>query len=152
MFYRTCTVLASELSEFWEPIIYGKSDQIIPFWMDVCTRRSALLASDRTDSSSSRSPSATTCQFADLDFSTPADSSVDWNPVCLDTSDSESCEGCYNLYHNDTPVESLSTGSFAGLLLEVSNYRHEDLYLYGSFELMVLFFELTMICGLMCQN
>ena len=69
-----------------------------------------------------------------------------------DTLDSESCEGCYNLCHNDTPVESLSAGSFASLLLKVSDYRHEDLYLYGSFELMVLFFEPTMVCGLMCQN
>ena len=49
-------------------------------------------------------------------------------------------------------MESLSAGSFAGLLLEVSDCRHEDLYLYGSFELMVLFFEPTTICGLMCQN
>ena len=58
----------------------------------------------------------------------------------LDILDSKSCEGCYNLCHNDTLVESLSAGSFVGLLLEVSDYRHEDLYLYGSFELMVLFF------------
>ena len=55
--------------------------------------------------------------------------------MCLDTLDSESCEGCYNLCHNDTLVESLSGRFFAGLLLEVSDYRHEDLYLYGSFEL-----------------
>ena len=53
--------------------------------------------------------------------------------MCLDTLDSESYEGCYNLCHNDTLVESLSAGSFVGLLLEVSNYRHEDLYLYRSF-------------------
>ena len=33
MFYRACTVLASELSEFWEPIICWRSDQIIPFWI-----------------------------------------------------------------------------------------------------------------------
>ena len=72
--------------------------------------------------------------------------------MCLDTLDSESCEGCYNLCHNDTPVESLSAGSFAGLLLEVSDYRHKDLYLYGSFELRVLFFDPMMVCGLMCQN
>ena len=72
--------------------------------------------------------------------------------MCLDTLDSESYEGCYNLYHNDTPMESLSTGSFAGLSLEVSDCRHEDLYLNGSFELMVLFFEPMMVCGLMCQN
>jgi hypothetical protein len=70
--------------------------------------------------------------------------------VCLDTLDSESCEGCYNPCHNDIPMESISVGSFAGLLLEVSGCRHEDLYLYGSFELMVLFFESTMVCGLMC--
>ena len=72
--------------------------------------------------------------------------------MCLDTLDLESYEGCYNLCHNDTPVESLSAGSFVGLLLEVSDYRHEDLYLYGSLELMVLFFEPTTVCGLMCQN
>ena len=72
--------------------------------------------------------------------------------MCLDTLDSESCEWCYNLCHNDTPVESLSAGSFAGLSLEVSDYIHEDLYLDGSFELMVLFFEPTMVCDLMCQN
>ena len=72
--------------------------------------------------------------------------------MCLDTLDSESCEGCYNLYHNDAPVESLSAGSFAGLLLEVSDCRYEDLYLYGSSELRVQFFESTMVCVLMCQN
>ena len=72
--------------------------------------------------------------------------------MCLDTLDSESYEQCYNLYHNDTLVESLSAGSFAVLLLEVSDYRHEDLYLYGSFELIVLFFEPTTVCGPMCQN
>jgi len=49
-------------------------------------------------------------------------------------------------------MESLSAGYFAGLLLEVSDYRHKDLYLYGSFELRVLFFEPTMVCGLLCQN
>ena len=68
--------------------------------------------------------------------------------MCLDTLDSESCEGCYNLCDNDTLVESLSAGSFAGLLLEVSDYRHKDLYLYGSFELTMLFFEPMMVCGL----
>ena len=72
--------------------------------------------------------------------------------MCLDTLDSESCEECYNLCHNDTLVESQSAGSSVGLLLEVSDYRHKDLYLYGSFELMVLFFEPTTVCGLMCQN
>ena len=100
--------------------------------MGVCTRRSALLASDRTDSSSSRSPSAATHQHLSLDFSTPVDPSMDWHPVCLGTLDLESYKGCYNLCHNDTPVESLSVGSFVGLLLEVSDCRHEDLYLYGS--------------------
>ena len=70
----------------------------------------------------------------------------------LDTLDLELCEGCYNLCHSDTLVESLSAGSFAGLLLEVSDYRHNDLYLYGAFELMVLSFEPTTVCGLMCQN
>jgi hypothetical protein len=72
--------------------------------------------------------------------------------MCLDTLDLELCEGCYNSCHSDTLVESQSVGSFAGLLLEVSDYRHNDLYLYRSFELMVLFFEPTTICGLMCQN
>ena len=92
--------------------------------MGVCTRRSTLLASDQTDSSSSRSPLATTRQHVNLDFSAPTDPSVGRNPMYLDTLDLESCEGCYNLCHNDTPVESLSAGSFAGLLLEVSGYRH----------------------------
>ena len=59
--------------------------------------------------------------------------------MCPDILDLASCEGCYNLCHSDTLVESQSAGSFAGLLLEVSNYRYKDLYLYGSFELMVLF-------------
>ena len=59
---------------------------------------------------------------------------------------------CYSLIHNDILVEPLSTGSFAGLLLEISDYRYKDLYLYGSFELMVLFFEPTTVCGLMCRN
>ena len=72
--------------------------------------------------------------------------------MCPDTLDSESCEGCYNLCHNDTPMESLSAGSFASLLLEVSDYRHDDLYLYGSFKLMMLFFEPTTVFGLLCQN
>ena len=72
--------------------------------------------------------------------------------MCLDTLDSGSYEGCYNLIHSDILMEPLSAGSFAGLLLEVSDYRHKDLYLYESFELMVLFFEPTTVCGLMCQN
>ena len=92
--------------------------------MGVCIRRSAILASDRTDSLSSQSPLATTRQYVNLDFSTLADSSVDRNLTCLDTLDSKSCEGCYNLCYNDTLVESLSAGSFAGLLLEVSGCRH----------------------------
>ena len=54
--------------------------------------------------------------------------------------------------HSDTLVESQSAGFFSGLLFEVSDYRHNDLYLYGFFKLMVLFFEPTMVCGLMCQN
>ena len=72
--------------------------------------------------------------------------------MCLDTLDSESYEGCYNLCHNDTLVESLSARSFTGLLLEVSDCRHKGLHLYGSFESMVLFFEPMTVCGLMCQN
>ena len=120
--------------------------------MGICMKRSALLASDRTNSSSSRSPSATTHQLLNLDYSAPADPSVDWNPVCLDTLDSESCEGCYNLFHSDILMGSLSAGSFAGLLLGVSDCRHKDLYLYGSFELMVLFFELMTVCCLIYQN
>ena len=120
--------------------------------MGVCMRRSALLATDRTDFSSSRSLSATTHQHLNLDFSAPVDPSVDCNPVCLDILDSESYEGCYNMCHSDNPMEPPSAGSFAGLLLEVSDYRHKDLYLYESFELMVLFFEPTTVCGLMCQN
>ena len=72
--------------------------------------------------------------------------------MCLGILDLASCEGCYNLCHNDILIESISTGPFAGLPLEVSDYRREDLYIYGSFELRVLFFEPTTICGLMCQN
>ena len=71
--------------------------------------------------------------------------------MCFDTLDLKSYEGCYNPCHNDTLLESLSSMSFASLLLEVFDCRHEDLYLYGSFELMVLFFELTTVYGLMCQ-
>ena len=104
------------------------------------------MASDRTNSSSSRSPLVTTHQHANLDFFALVD------PSCLDTLDLEPCEGCYNLCHNDTLVESLSAGSFARLLLEVSDYRHKDLYLYGSFELVVPSFEPTTVYGLMCQN
>ena len=33
MFYCACAVLASELGKLWEPIICGKSDQIIPLWI-----------------------------------------------------------------------------------------------------------------------
>ena len=120
--------------------------------MGICTKKSFLLASDWTDSSSFRSPWAATHQLVDLDFSVLADPSVDWNPMCLDILDLASCKGCYNLCHSDTLVESRSAGSFAGLLLKVSNCRHKDLYLNGFFELMVLFFEPTTVCGLMCQN
>ena len=70
----------------------------------------------------------------------------------VDILDLASCGGCYNPCYSDILVESQSVGSFAGLLLEVSDYRHKDLYLYGSFELMVLFFEPMMVSGLMCQN
>ena len=45
--------------------------------MGVCMKRSALLALDQTDSSSSQSPSAIIHQLADLDSSAPADPSVD---------------------------------------------------------------------------
>ena len=120
--------------------------------MGVCTKRPTLLASDRTDSSSSRSPSVATRQLMDLDFSILVDPFVDWNLACLDIQDLASCGGYYNMCHSDTLVESRSAGSFAGLLLEVSDYRHKDLYLYISFELTVLFFEPTTVCGLMCQN
>ena len=72
--------------------------------------------------------------------------------MCLDILDVVSCGECYNLCHSDTLVESQSAGFSAGLLLEVSDYRHNDLYPYGSFELMVLSSEPTTICGLMCQN
>ena len=37
-------------------------------------------------------------------------------------------------------LDTLDSESLSGLLLEVSDYRREDLYLYGSFELMELFF------------
>ena len=33
MFYCACAILASELSKLWEPVIYRKSDQIIPLWI-----------------------------------------------------------------------------------------------------------------------
>ena len=33
MFYYACAALASELSKIWEPVIYWKSDQIMPFWI-----------------------------------------------------------------------------------------------------------------------
>ena len=66
--------------------------------------------------------------------------------------DLELYEGYCNLYHNDIFVEFLSIESFADLLLGVSDYKRWDQYLYESFELMVLFFEPTMVCGLMCQN
>ena len=72
--------------------------------------------------------------------------------MCLDTLDLESCEGYYSLIHSDILVESLSVGSFVDLLLEVSACRCWDLHLYESFELMALFFELTALFGLMCQN
>ena len=72
--------------------------------------------------------------------------------MCLDILDLVSCGGCYNPCYSDSLVESQSVGSFAGLLLEVSDYRHKDLYLCGSFELMVLFFKPTTVCGLLCQN
>jgi hypothetical protein len=120
--------------------------------MGVCTKKSFLLASDRTDSSSSRSPWAATRQLANLDFSVLANPSVDWNPACLDILDLVSCGGCYNPCHNDSLVESKSVGSFPSLLLEVSDYRHKDLYLYGPSKWMVLSSEMTMVCGLMCQN
>ena len=72
--------------------------------------------------------------------------------MCLDTLDLESYEGYCNLCHNDILMESLSVGSFANLLLEVSDCKCWDLYLYESFELMVLFFEPMAVFGLMCQN
>ena len=88
----------------------------------------------------------------DLDSSVFADPSVDSNPVCLDVLDLVSCGECYDLCHSDTLVESQSAGSSTGLLLEVFDCRHKDLYLYGPFESMVLFFEPMTVCGLMCQN
>ena len=39
MFYHACTVLASELGEFWEPVIRRKSDQIIPLWIWVFVQK-----------------------------------------------------------------------------------------------------------------
>ena len=70
----------------------------------------------------------------------------------LDTLDLESYEGYYNLCHNDILMESLSVESFADLLLEVSDCKCWDLYFYESFKLIVLFFELTAVFSLMCQN
>ena len=97
--------------------------------MGVCTKRSALLASDQTDSSSSRSPSVVIHQLANLDFFAPANPSMDWNLVCLGFLDLASCEGCYNSCHSDILVESRSIGLFVDLLLEVSDCRHKDLYI-----------------------
>ena len=51
----------------------------------------------------------------------------------------ESYEGYYNLCHNDILMESPSVESFANLLLEISDCKCWDLYLYKSFELIVLF-------------
>ena len=70
----------------------------------------------------------------------------------LDTLDLETYEGYYNLCYNDILVESLTIESFADLLLEVSGCKCWDLYLYESFELMALFFEPTVVSGLLCQN
>ena len=120
--------------------------------MGVCMKRLVLLASDQTNFSSSRSPSTATHQLADLDFFVLVDPFVDLNPVCPDILDLASCGECYNLCHSDILVESQSAGSSAGLLLEVSDYRHKDLYIYGSFELMVLSSEPMTVYGLMCQN
>ena len=150
MFYCTCVVLASELSILSNLQEERPNHTILD--MGVCTKRSALLALDRTDSSSSRSPLAATRQLVDLDFSVLANPSVDWNPACPDILDLASCGECYNLCHSDILVESQSAGSSAGLLLEVSDCRYKGLYLYGSFESMVLFFEPTTVCGLMCRN
>ena len=82
------------------------------------------MASNRTNSSTSWSLSATTHQYLNLDFSTTADPSVDQNSGYLGILDLESCEEYYNPCHNDILVESLSAGSFAGLLLEVSCYGY----------------------------
>ena len=38
------------------------------------------------------------------------------NPVCLDILDLVSCEGCYNLCHYDSPMESLSVPLFSNNL------------------------------------
>ena len=38
-FYYACAILASELGKLWEPIIYRKSDQIIPFWIWAFVRK-----------------------------------------------------------------------------------------------------------------
>ena len=86
--------------------------------MGVCTKRSALLASDRTNFSSSQSPSATTDQHLNLDFSATTDSSLDWNPVCLDILDLASCGGCYNPWHSDSLVESQLLGPLLACCLK----------------------------------
>ena len=91
--------------------------------MGVYTKRSALLASNRTNSSTSWSLSATTHQYLNLDFSTTADPSVDQNSGYLGILDLESCEEYCNMCHNDIPMEPLSVGSFADSLLEVSGCR-----------------------------
>ena len=39
MFFCACAVLTSELGEFWEPVNYRKSDQIILFWIWAFVRK-----------------------------------------------------------------------------------------------------------------
>ena len=77
---------------------------------------------------------------------------MDSNFGYLDTLDLASYEGYFNLCYNDILVESLSVEFFADLLVEVSDCKCWDLYLYEPFERMASFFEPTAVFGLMCQN
>jgi hypothetical protein len=94
--------------------------------MDICMKRSVLLASDQTDFLSSRSPSATIHQLADLEFSVPTDPSVDWNLMCLDTLDLALCEGCYNSCHSDTLVDPLLACCLKSLIIDIMIYISTD--------------------------
>ena len=76
MFY--CAILASELSKLLGAYnLYEERPNHTILDMGIWMRRSAVLASDRIDSSSSRSPLAIIRQHVNLDFSALADPSVD---------------------------------------------------------------------------
>ena len=150
IFYCACAILASELGKLQEPVICRKSDQIIPLWIWTFIRK-GLPFWFQTELilhhlGHSEQQLISIWIWISLQLLTHL-----WIKI-LGTLDLESYEGYCNLLHNDIPVESLFVGSFADLLLEVYCCKCWDLYLYEFFELMVLFFEPTMVFGLMCQN